>query len=142
MGYFKASYPLTVYSCGCNLSVTTATLLVLVINGTCMQGVHVIYEPEAGIPWDLRADTGTIPPSANIIQLTGNVVAATQDDDKSSMTIRTSYLELDTETYIANTSRKVTVDYSQHTVFATGMRAYFKEDRLELISDVDGKFLP
>jgi len=37
-----------------------------------MQGVHVIYEPEAGIPWDLRADTGNIPPSANIIQLTGN----------------------------------------------------------------------
>jgi lipopolysaccharide export system protein LptC len=107
-----------------------------------MQGVHVIYEPEAAIPWDLRADTGNIPPSANIIQLTGNVVAATKDDNNSRMTIRTNYLELDTETYIASTPRKVTIDYFQHRVFATGMRAYFKEDRLQLISDVNGKFLP
>ena len=50
--------------------------------------------------------------------------------------------ELDTETYIANTPRKVTIDYLQHRVFATGMRAYFKEDRLQLLSDVNGKFLP
>jgi len=107
-----------------------------------MEGVHVIYEPEAAVPWDLRADTGNIPPSANIIQLAGNVVAATQGDDNSRMTIRTNFLELDTETYIANTPRKVTIDYLQHRVFATGMRAYFKEDRLQLISDVNGKFLP
>ena len=107
-----------------------------------MQGVHVIYEPEAEIPWDLRADTGNIPPSVNIIQLAGNVIAATQDDLETRMTIRTSYLELDTDTYIAKTSSKVTIDYSQHRVYATGMRAYFKEDRLQLISEVNGKFLP
>jgi len=107
-----------------------------------MEGVHVIYAPESDVPWDLRADTGNIPPSANIIQLEGNVVAATQDDDNSRMTIRTNFLELDTETYIANTPEKVTIDYLRHTVFATGMRAYFKEDRLQLISDVNGKFLP
>ena len=107
-----------------------------------MEGVHVIYEPEAAVPWDLRADTGNIPPSANIIQLAGNVVATTQDDENSQMTIRTDFLELDTETYIANTPSKVTIDYLQHSVFATGMRAYFNEDRLQLISDVNGKFLP
>lgn len=107
-----------------------------------MEAVHVIYEPEAAVPWDLRADTGNIPPSANIIQLAGNVVAATQDDNNSRMTIRTNYLELDTDTYIANTPHKVTIDYLQHKVFATGMRAYFKENRLQLISEVNGKFLP
>ena len=107
-----------------------------------MQGVHVIYEPEASVPWDLRADTGKIPSSVNIIQLAGNVVAATQGDDEVGITIRTGYLELDPDTYIANTSDKVTIDYSQHRVFATGMRAFFKEDRLQLISDVNGKFLP
>ena len=107
-----------------------------------MEGVHVIYEPEASVPWDLRADTGQIPPSANIIELAGNVVAATQDDSNLQTTIRTNYLELDTETYIANTPRKVTIDYMQHRVSATGMRAYFKEDRLQLISDVNGNFLP
>ena len=107
-----------------------------------MESVHVIYEPETGIPWDLRADTGNIPPSVNIIQLAGNVIAATQDNEETGMTIRTSFLELDTDTYIANTPREVTIDYAQHRVFAKGMRAYFKEDRLQLISDVNGKFLP
>ena len=58
------------------------------------------------------------------------------------MVIRTDYLELDTETYIANTSHKVAIDYSSNKVFATGMRAYFKEDRLQLISNVNGNFFP
>lgn len=107
-----------------------------------MERVHLMYEPETGVPWDLRADTGKIPPSVNIIQLAGNVVAATQDEEETRMTIRTSFLELDTDTYVANTPREVTIDYAQHRVFARGMRAYFKEDRLQLISDVNGKFLP
>ena len=107
-----------------------------------MEGVFVTYDPPAEIPWALRANTGTIPPDGNIIQLTGDVVARAQDAGATVVTIRTDFLELDTETYIANTSHKVAIDYSSNRVFATGMRAYFKEDRLQLISNVNGKFFP
>ena len=107
-----------------------------------MQQVHLIYDPVTDIPWDLRANTGMVPRDGNIIQLTGNVVAKTTNDSDAPMVIRTNYLELDTETYIANTEHKVAIDYSGNRVFATGMRAYFKEDRLQLISNVNGKFIP
>jgi LPS export ABC transporter protein LptC len=74
--------------------------------------------------------------------LKGDVVARTKDDGSESMTIRTDYLELDTETYIADTEHKVTIDQSHNRIFATGMRAYFKEDRLQLLSNVNGNFVP
>ena len=107
-----------------------------------LQEVRVSYDPVTEIPWDLRADTGRIPRSGKIIELTGDVVAQTTDDVGDSITIRTDYMELDTETYIADTDRKVAIDHTNNRVFATGMRAYFKEDRLRLLSNVNGNFVP
>ena len=107
-----------------------------------LERVRVDYDPLASIPWDLSAETGHIAVDRNIIQLEGDVIAQTKDEDDTSITIRTDFLELDTETYIANTERKVAIDYATNTVFATGMRAYFREDRLLLLSDVNGHFDP
>jgi len=119
-----------------------------------MQDVTVDYEPAAQIAWKLRADRGQIPPDRNIIQLTGDVVATTEAAaDKSSdapkgrsrnapLLIRTDYLELDPETYIARTERMVAVERSGDTLLARGMRVYLKQDRLQFQSDVRGRFLP
>ncbi len=107
-----------------------------------LQEVRVTYDPVTEIPWDLWADAGRIPRSGNIIELKGNVVAQSKDDGGEYMTIRTDYMELDTETYIAKTQHKVTIEHSNNKVFATGMRAYFKEDRLQLLSNVNGIFVP
>ena len=107
-----------------------------------LQGVRVTYDPVTDIPWAMQAQNGKIPPDSNIIQLTGDVVARTKDDGKTAMIIHTDYLELDTETYIANTEQKVAIEYTNNLVFATGMRAYFKEDRVQLISNVNGQFAP
>jgi lipopolysaccharide export system protein LptC len=107
-----------------------------------LEGVRVSYDPVVDIPWTMQANTGQIPPDANIIQLSGDVVARTEDDGNEAMVINTEYLELDTETYIADTERKVAIEYTSNTVFATGMRAFFKEDRVELISNVNGNFVP
>ena len=104
--------------------------------------VHVEYDPLSSVPWDLRANTGHIPAGGNIIELEGDVVAETRDDENVPITIRTDFLELDTETYIAKTEHKVAIDYATNRVFAIGMRAYFKEDRLQLLADVNGKFNP
>lgn len=104
--------------------------------------VFVEYDPLSDVPWDLRADTGHIPPDRTIIELEGNVVAETRDDENTPITIRTEFLELDTETYIARTDHEVAIEYSTNSVFATGMRAFFKEDRLQLLADVNGKFHP
>lgn len=104
--------------------------------------VLVDYDPAQSIPWDLHADSGQIPPDRTMIELEGNVVARTRDDANTPITIRTDYLELNTETYVAETTHKVSIDYSTNQVQATGLRAYFKEDRLQLLADVHGKFYP
>ena len=107
-----------------------------------LREVHVTYAPRTNVPWTIRANTGAIPPDGNIIRLSGNVVAQTTNDGNAAVTIITDYLELDTETYIADTQQDVAIDYTGNRVFATGMRAFFKEDRLQLISNVNGKFIP
>lgn len=107
-----------------------------------MEDVRMIYDPLTDIPWDVRADAGRMPPDGNIIELEGNVVATTQEGDRAPTTIRTDYLEMDPETFVAQTSRKVTVEHEDRKVYATGMRLYLKDDRLLLISNVNGKFVP
>jgi len=104
--------------------------------------VQISYDPMTEVPWDLHADKGHILPDRNIIQLSGNVVARTREDSRAPITVSTEYLELDTESYIANTDREVAIDYTNNTVFATGLRAYLKEERLQLIADVNGHFIP
>ncbi|MAF84013.1 MAG: LPS export ABC transporter periplasmic protein LptC [Gammaproteobacteria bacterium] len=104
--------------------------------------VRIKYDPPTEIPWDLHADTGHILPGGNIIKLTGNVIAKTRGEMQAPTRISTDYLELNTETYIANTDRDVVIDYTNNTLFAKGLRAYLKEERLQLISDVNGQFIP
>jgi len=104
--------------------------------------VRIGYNPQTEIPWDLRADKGHILPERNIIQLTGDVVAETRGEIQSPVRISTDFLELNTDTYIADTDRDVAIDYTNNTVFATGFRAYLKEERLQLMSNVHGTFIP
>jgi len=104
--------------------------------------VRISYDPMTEVPWDLQAEKGYILPDRNIIQLSGDVVARTREEVRAPITVSTDYLELDTDTYIANTDKEVAIGYTHNTVFATGLRAYLKEERLQLISDVNGHFIP
>ena len=104
--------------------------------------VRVSYDPLTEVPWDLRADKGQILPDRNIIQLTGDVIAKTRGEIQAPIRISTDFLELDTDTYIAETDREVTIDYTNNQIFATGLRAFLKEERLQLVSNVNGKFIP
>ncbi|MBL8202222.1 MAG: LPS export ABC transporter periplasmic protein LptC [Chromatiales bacterium] len=133
--------------------VTAAAAEQLLADGTItMQDVAVDYEPAAQVPWKLRASRGQIPPDRNIIELAGDVTAltevspaATGSGGRSSaapLLIRTDYLELDPEAYIARTERMVAVERDRDTLRARGMRVYLKQDRLQFSAEVRGRFLP
>jgi len=100
------------------------------------------YEPRAAVPWELRADKGRMPPEGDILRLSGKVVAVTRESDGAKATILTDYLEIDPRTFVAYTDSDVTIDLDGDQVFATGMRVFLKEDRLQLIADVTGTFTP
>lgn len=133
---------------------TTAAEQTLADGTITMQEVEVDYAPAAQVPWKLKADRGQIPPDRNIIALAGDVVATTEVAAAESaappngrtstapLLIRTDYLELDPEAYIARTDRMVAVERSGDTLLARGMRVYLKEDRLQFQSEVRGRFLP
>ncbi len=136
--------------------VGTAAAEQLLADGTItMRDVTVDYEPSAQVPWKLRANEGQIPPDRNIIELLGDVVATTAAtaantaDDAADgrartapLVIRTDYLELDPEAYVASTESFVAVERDRDTLNARGMRVYLKQDRLQFNADVRGRFLP
>ena len=133
--------------------VSAAAAEQLLADGTItMQDVAVDYEPAAQVPWKLRADRGQIPPDRNIIELAGDVTATTTvgpattgvrgRSSAAPLLIRTDYLELDPEAYIARTERMVAVERDRDTLRARGMRVYLKQDRLQFNSEVRGRFLP
>lgn len=104
--------------------------------------VGLLYAPTSELPWRLTATAGRMPPGGKLLQLLGDVVATAQDRGGVAATIRSDYLEVDTETYVAFTERPVEVVFDGGQLAATGLRAYLREGRLQLLSDVHGQFIP
>lgn len=107
------------------------------------QDVSITYSPEAGIPWTLRADNATIGNDQERVVLSGHVVAVNPHGLSGQETeIRTPYLVFDPATYQAETDDRVQIRVGARSLTATGMLALLREDRLQLKSNVSGKFLP
>jgi lipopolysaccharide export system protein LptC len=105
--------------------------------------VRFDYSPEMDVPWTVDADSATILPERERVQLRGHVKArSSQGFSGSDTEIRTQYLELDPERYIAETDERVQIRIGARSLTATGMLASLNDSRLELKSNVSGKFLP
>ena len=105
--------------------------------------VRLRYAPGSDVPWSVDADEALIDPAKPEILLTGHVLAVSNEGFEGNDTeIRTDYLELDPESYIATTDRRVQIRIGARSLTATGMLASLKENKLELKSNISGKFLP
>ena len=106
-------------------------------------GVRLDYSPETDVPWTVRADSATILPVQQRVQLRGHVRATSSQGFADSDTeIRTQYLELDPQGYVAETDERVQIRIGARSLTATGMLASLNDTRLELKSNVSGKFVP
>ena len=105
--------------------------------------VLVNYTPASGVPWILNADSALVIQGEARIRLIGHVLAVSREGFSGQDTeIRTQYLELDPENYIAETDQRVQIRIGTRSLTGTGMLASLKENRLELKSNVNGKFVP
>jgi lipopolysaccharide export system protein LptC len=105
--------------------------------------VRISYSPDATVPWTLNADTALIGRNQERVVLSGNVVAVSSEGFRGEMTeIRTSYLEFDPATYRAQTDSRVQIRVGSRNLSATGMLALLQENRVQLKSNVSGKFVP
>lgn len=105
--------------------------------------VLINYSPASDVPWIVNADSASINQGERRVRLRGHVRAISSEGFSGNDTeIRTEYLELDPEAYIAETDERVQIRIGARSLTATGMLASLKEDRLELKSNVSGKFVP
>jgi LPS export ABC transporter protein LptC len=107
------------------------------------QNVRIRYSDGEAVPWVLNADEATITRDRNRVILKGHVraVSSTGFDGKDTE-IRTQYLEFEPDAYRAETESRVQIRIGPRSLTATGMLALLQDNRLELKSNVSGKFVP
>ncbi|MEL7187823.1 MAG: LPS export ABC transporter periplasmic protein LptC, partial [Pseudomonadota bacterium] len=105
--------------------------------------VRIRYSPDSDVPWIVNADQATLMEGSPQITLRGHVVALNRGDSDSQETeIRTEYLELDPERYVAETDHRVQVRIGARSLTATGMLASLNDNHFELKANVRGKIAP
>lgn len=105
--------------------------------------VRVRYSPESDIPWTVNADEATLREGSPRITLRGHVRATSNENSADEETeIRTQYLELDPERFVAETDHRVQIRIGARSLTATGMLASLNDDKIELKSNVRGKIAP
>jgi len=105
--------------------------------------VRIRYSPESNIPWTVNADTATLRENSPRIVLRGHVRATSRgDSDDDETEIRTQYLELDPEQFMAETDQRVQIRVGPRSLTATGMLASLKDGSIELKSNIRGKIAP
>jgi lipopolysaccharide export system protein LptC len=105
--------------------------------------VRIRYSPDADVPWVVHADGATLQEGSPRIALRGHVRAvSTRDNSDEDTEIRTQYLELDPERYIAETDERVQIRIGARSLTATGMLASLDDNKVVLKSNVRGKIAP
>ncbi|MGI9200812.1 MAG: LPS export ABC transporter periplasmic protein LptC [Woeseiaceae bacterium] len=105
--------------------------------------VLINYSPTSEVPWIVNADSALINQDEQLVRLRGHVRAISSRGFSGNDTeIRTEYLELDPESYIAETEERVQIRIGARSLTATGMLASLKEDQLQLKANVNGVFVP
>lgn len=105
--------------------------------------VRIQYSPTSAIPWTVAANSATLREGAPRIILQGDVQIHNNGLSAGQQTeIRTEYLELDPERFIAETDERVHIRFGTRSVTATGMLASLHDDKVELRSNVRGEMIP
>ena len=105
--------------------------------------VRIAYSPESEVPWVVDADKATIFPNEERVLLEGHVRAVSQEGFSGDETeIRTQVLELDPDNFIAETDDRVQIRIGARSLTGTGMLASLNDNRVEIKSNVSGRFVP
>lgn len=105
--------------------------------------VQINYSPQSDVPWSVDADTATIHADEERVLLRGHVRAISSEGLAGNDTeIRTQYLEIYPENFLAETDERVQIRIGPRSLTATGMLASLKDNQVKLKSNVRGKFAP
>jgi lipopolysaccharide export system protein LptC len=97
--------------------------------------------PETAAPWHLKAEMGRSDARGEVVLLYDGV-RAWQDGAHGLTELVTSELWLEVPQEYAHTDKAVNMRAEQGTTDAIGMRALLGEERIELLSEVQGLYRP
>ncbi len=89
-------------------------------------------------PQTIHARSGRVLPDGETIELKQDVVLTQQRPDRTRVTLETDFLTIYSGKDYADTDRPVVIRDGRNVTRATGMTAYYKEDRMVLKSKVRG----
>jgi LPS export ABC transporter protein LptC len=105
--------------------------------------VRIRYSPETDVPWTIDSDTAILFPDTQRVRLEGNVTAVSERETPADETeISSPYLDLEPKNFIATTDARVQIRVGTQSITGIGMLASLDDDRVELRSDVSGRFTP
>ena len=108
-----------------------------------LTNVLINYSPGSDVPWIVDADSALVSQGERLVRLSGHVRAFSSEGISGGETeIRTEYLELDPERFLAATDERVQIRIGARSLTATGMLASLNDNQIELKSNVNGKFVP
>lgn len=112
-------------------------------NEIAMQNVQISYAANSQVPWIIHADAATISEDQSMLRLSGHVIAVSNEGFAGQVTeIRAPQLDIEPNIYTAETDSRVQIRIGSRSLTATGMLALLQDNRLQLRSNVNGKFVP
>jgi lipopolysaccharide export system protein LptC len=109
---------------------------------TRLREVRVEYNVYSPNPWLLTADEGMLSADQSLLELWGAVELIGESGDHGRTLMDTERLEVDTALHVARTDEPVGLTVGDQQIRAVGMVAYLLEERVQLQSEVHGRFLP
>lgn len=108
-----------------------------------MNDVRVEFHQDTPVPWRVRATRAEADPSQSYLELEGNVELEREaDGSRPRALVETNRLRLEPEQATAVASGDVRFTVGDNTLSAMGLKAFLRDDRLELESRVHGRFVP
>ncbi len=93
---------------------------------------------DSALPWKITADSGKAKNNGTVIHLWGNVHIWQKDAQGEISELKTPYLIVKPEQQYAETSKPVMIDSLGNKTEAVGMKAFLKQDKILLLSNVRG----
>jgi LPS export ABC transporter protein LptC len=108
-----------------------------------LDGVQVEYRPADAVPWLISAKSGNAPKDGSLLDLDGDVLLRSEPTDGSEpLVITTKRMRFEPESSSVQSDQAVQIRIGDWHLDAVGLRTHLKGDKLELESDVHGKFAP
>ncbi|MBI6923600.1 MULTISPECIES: LPS export ABC transporter periplasmic protein LptC [Pseudomonas] len=91
-------------------------------------------------PWHVQSTRAEVNPDGSEVELIDNVRVARTDEQKRETIITSSRMTVFPQKQYAQTEQAVRIDGAGGTTTGKGMKAYLKEGRMDLLSNVRGQY--